>query len=148
MPDAYTAGLTLLARRELSEAQLRQRLARRGHTDAEVDGAIDRLKADASLDDERVAGAIARTQVALRGRGRIRIRHQIQAAGISSAIADRVIDEVFRDVDQDALLAAALDRRLRGRRIADDRESRRLFRYLVVQGFEPDRVAAAVRARR
>jgi regulatory protein len=148
MPDAYIAGLTLLARRELSEAQLRQRLARRGHSPDDIDAAVARLTAEAALDDARVAGAIARTQVALRGRGRLRIRREIQAAGITSALADRIVDEVFRDVDQDALLAAAIERRLRGRTSIDDREAARLYRYLIVQGFDADRVSAAIRARR
>ena len=62
--DTYIAALRMLARRELSEAQVRQRLARRGESQESIDEAIARLKSDRSIDDERVAGAIARTQAA------------------------------------------------------------------------------------
>jgi regulatory protein len=146
--DTYLTALKMLARRELSEAQLRQRLLRRQHDPDAIDAAIARLKSDRSLDDERVAGAIARSETGLRKRGRYRVTRQIEAAGIASAIAKRAVDETFAAIDGDALLGQALARRLRGRpRIADDREFQRLYRYLVGQGFEPDRVLALLRSK-
>jgi regulatory protein len=144
--DTYLAALKMLARRELSEAQLRQRLTRREHDPEAIEQALTRLKADRSLDDERVAGAIARSETNLKKRGRHRVTRQIEAAGIATSIAKRVVDETFAAIDGDALLAQALGRRLRGRtRIEDDREFQRLYRYLVAQGFEPDRVLALLR---
>ena len=131
----------MLARRELSEAQVRQRLARRGHAGDAIDAAVAKLREERALDDARVAEAIARTQTAVRGRGKLRVKRQIESAGISGAVARRAVDEVFSAIDADALLDAALAKRLRGRStIADDREFQRLYRYLVGQGFEADRV--------
>ena len=136
----------MLARRELSEAQVRQRLARRGYDGDAVDEAIARLKADRSIDDARVAGAIARTETSIRRRGRLRVKRQIEAAGIAPAIAQRAVDEVFEEVDGQALLEAALARRLRGGdTIEDDRHFSRLYRFLLTQGFESDRVLALLR---
>jgi regulatory protein len=147
--SAYLAGLQLLARRELSEAQIRHRLARRGHQPEDVDIAVARLRAERALDDRRVAVAIARTETRVRGRGRLRVKRQIEAAGISGTLAQEAMDEVFADLDPDALLTTALERRLRGRTtIADDREFQRLFRYLAAQGFDSDRILAVLRSRR
>jgi SOS response regulatory protein OraA/RecX len=74
------------------------------------------------------------------------VQQQIEAAGIAKSIASRAVEEVFRDLDPDALLSASLSKRLRGReRIADDREFNRLFRYLVAQGFESDRILTHLR---
>jgi regulatory protein len=144
--DTYLVALRMLARRELSEAQVRQRLARRGEPADAIDEAVARLKADRSINDERVAGAIARTETGLRKRGKRRVQQQIEAAGIARSIAARVVDEVFEDVDPDTLLAAALAKRLRGRdRIDDDREFQRLYRYLSAQGFETERIVALLR---
>src|SRR6478735_8536667 len=140
---AYLTGLQLLARRELSEAQLRQRLARRGYGPDEVDVAIGHLLAERALDDRRVAAAIAATET------RLRVKRQIEAAGIDTSLAEHAVEQVFGEIDSEALLTAALDRRLRGRDgIADDREFQRLYRYLVTQGFESDRVVALLRSRR
>jgi regulatory protein len=146
--DTYLTALKMLGRRELSEAQLRQRLLRRQHDPDAIEAALTRLKSDRSLDDERVAGAIARSETNLKKRGRYRVTRQIEAAGIAPSIAKRVVDETFAAIDGDDLLVQALGRRLRGRTsIADDREFHRLYRYLVAQGFEPDRVLALLRSR-
>ena len=146
--NAYLTALRQLARRELSEAQIRQRLTRRGFPSDDIDTAITRLRQDGSLDDARVAAAIARSQLSLKKRGARRVRREIEAAGISSALADRAVAEVYADVDSDALMVAAIDRKLGTRRLDDDREMARLFRYLVGQGFDSERAMAALRARR
>jgi len=146
---AYVAGLRLLGRRELSEAQVRQRLARRGYTEDEIEAAVARLLEERALDDRRVAAAIAHTETRVRGRGRLRVKRQIEAAGISTPLAQDAVDAVFSEIDGDQLLAAALEKRLRGRpAIADDREFQRLYRFLITQGFDTDRVVALLRSRR
>ena len=145
---AYLTALGQLARRELSEAQLRQRLSRRGFSPDDIDSTIARLRADGSLDDARVAAAIARSQLSLKKRGARRVRREIEAAGISAALADRAVTEVYAEVDADALMAAVIDRKLGARRLDDDREMARLYRYLVGQGFDSDRAMAALRKRR
>ncbi|MGH9347404.1 MAG: RecX family transcriptional regulator, partial [Vicinamibacterales bacterium] len=48
---AYLSGLEMLARRELSEAQLRARLARRRLDPDDVDAAVSRLRRERALDD-------------------------------------------------------------------------------------------------
>ena len=146
---AYLDGIKMLSRRELSEAQVRQRLARREHAPDAIDHAVRRLRDERAIDDLRTAGAIARTETSVRRRGRIRVRLQLERSGIDKAIAKTVLDEVFGALDDDALLDASLHKRLRGReQIRDEREFQRLFRYLIGQGFESDRVFARLRALR
>jgi len=146
---AYTDGVKMLARRELSEMQVRQRLARKGHDREAIDAAVARLREERAIDDARVAEAIARTETSVRRRGKLRVRMQIERAGIAKATANRAIADVFDGLDDAALLEASLRKRLRGRdTIVDDREFQRLYRYLVGQGFESDRVLAALEMRR
>jgi len=149
MADPYIDGLKMLGRRELSERQVRQPLARKGHEPDAIDAAIARLLEERAIDDERVAEAIARTETSVRRRGKLRVRMQIERAGIAKATAKRAVDDVFDAIDDDALIESSLDKRLRGREtIADDREFQRLYRYLVGQGFESDRALKALNARR
>ena len=147
--SAYVDGLKMLARRELSEKQVRERLARKGHEGDAIDEAIARLRAERALDDTRVAEAIARTETSIHRRGRLRVQMHIQRAGIDKTIAKRAVDDVLGAMDHDALIEASLQKRLRGRlTIADEREFRRLYRYLAGQGFESDRIVKLLSARR
>jgi regulatory protein len=146
---AYVAGLTLLARRELAEAQVRTRLARRKFDEDDIDAAVARLRSERAIDDRRTAVACARTEVRIRHRGRARVLRQIEALGIARDVARDAVAEVFAEVDETALLEKALDRRLRhGMSLSDPAVFRRVHRYLLGQGFEPGRVMTLLRRRR
>ncbi len=145
---AYVAGLTLLARRELAEAQIRERLARRKFDADDIDAAVTRLRSEHAIDDRRTALACARTEVRVKHRGRARVVRQIEALGIARDIARAAVAEVFTEIDEAALLEQALDRRLRrGMNVSDPAVFRRLHRYLLGQGFDPERVTAQLRGR-
>ena len=149
MSSAYIDGLKMLGRRELSEQQVRQRLARKAYDQDEIDEAVARLRGERAINDQRVAEAIARTETGIRKRGKVRVRMQLERAGIPKDTAKQAIDSVFEAIDDEALLESSLRKRLRGREtIADDREFARLFRYLIGQGFESDRVMKVLRAYR
>ena len=145
---AYVAGLTLLARRELAEAQLRTRLSKRKFDEDDIETAVARLRRERALDDRRTAVACARTQVRIKHRGRARVVRQIEALGIARDVARDAVAEVFAEVDEAALLEHALDRRLRhGMTLIDPAVFRRVHRYLLGQGFAPDRVMTLLRRR-
>ena len=137
MADAFTVALTLLSARELSETQLRARLARRQLDPDDINTAIARLKEDRTLDDRRVARALARMETSIKHRGRARVIQKIRQAGISASIAEDAVKEVFEDVDENDLLERALDRRLRGKSVRDldERGRARIVRGLMAQGF-------------
>jgi regulatory protein len=145
---AYVAGLTLLARRELAEAQLRQRLARRKFEPEDIDTAVTRLRRERAIDDRRTALACARTEMRVKHRGRARVVRQIEALGIARDVAREAVAEVYAEVDETELLQQALDRRLRhGMDVSDPAVFRRVHRYLLGQGFDPGRVTALLRSR-
>ena len=145
--SAYLDGLKLLARRELSEAQVRDRLARRNHDQSTVDEAISRLTAERAVDDGRLAEVIARAEIRRR-HGPQKALHRMERAGLERALARQAVAKAFAAVDERALIEAALDRRLRGARsIADQGDLRRLYRFLVGQGFEGDLAMRALKAR-
>ena len=137
MADAYTLALTLLSARELSETQLRARLKRKEFDAAAIDEVVARLKEDRTLDDRRVALALARMESAIKHRGRSRVVQKIRQAGINSDTAEDAVQEVFEEVDENALLDRALERRLRGKtaRVLDEKGRARVVRGLVAQGF-------------
>jgi regulatory protein len=149
MAEAYLTALRMLARRELSEQQVRERLARREFAEADVDAAVSRLKDARALDDGRVALALARLEVLTKRHGRRRAERQMQAAGLSPALIREALDSVLEGADTAALLESALSRRLRhGQAITDEKHFQRLYRYLVGQGFGSGEALAALKQRR
>ena len=150
-PDraAYAAGLAMLARRELSEVQMRDRLARREHSPGSIDCAVARLRDVGALDDRRVALAAARTDAQVKSRGRARILRHLHTLGISTATAEAAVNQVFDAVSETDLLERALARRLRGpsARIRDASHFRRLYQQLVRQGFSSSAVVTALKTR-
>jgi regulatory protein len=153
MPDAaeraYVVGLTLLARRELAETQLRARLIKRKFEPEDIDIAVARLRRERALDDRRTAIACARTEVRVRHHGRARVLRQIEALGIDRDVARHAVAEVFTELDEAELLEQALDRRLRrGIDLRDPVIVHRVHRYLVGQGFDPSAVTGLLRRRR
>jgi regulatory protein len=146
--DAYLTGLKLLAGRELSEAQIRTRLERRTFDPDAIEAAVARLRREGALDDRRAAFACARMEAHIKRHGQLRALRRLQAFGIDRALARTTVAEVFADLNEDELIAQAIDRRLRhGASLRDEAVVRRVHRYLLAQGFDAGRVQAAIRSR-
>ena len=144
--SAYLTALKLLARRELTVEGVRSRLREREYPDTEISTAIERLLDTGALDDARVARAYARTAATVKGRGRLRVMRELQALGVERQTAAEAVGEVFGDLDERAMIAKAIQKKLRGRaKPRDQGERARLYQSLMRQGFSPAAVAAAMR---
>jgi regulatory protein len=144
--SAYLDALHLLARRELSVAECRTRLASKEHPQEAIDAAVAHLIETGALDDRRAARAHARTALNVKGRGRLRIQRELQEKGIAREVAAEALAEVFGDADERAMVGRAIQKRLRGRTVLKDRaESARLYQYLMRQGYTPAAVLAELR---
>ena len=110
MSSAYIDGLKMLGRRELSEKQVRQRLARKEHEPDEIEDAVTRLREERAINDVRVAEAIARTETGIRKRGAFQLHAHTDLAALADAglrPRDRLGDA---DVVDRPLVAQARDR--------------------------------------
>ena len=143
--SALSDALNLLARRELSTQQIRQRLLDRDHTPEDVEAAIGRLTESGALDDGRVARAYARTAANVKGRGRLRIVRELEAIGITREVARGAVADALGDVDEEARIDAALRKKLRGKTITTRQDRARLYNFLVRQGFSGEAASAALR---
>jgi regulatory protein len=138
---ATTAGLVLLGRRELTASQLRERLLRKGFPDTSVIAAIDRLTERGLIDDARAAGARARHGVVVHRRGRARVLREVKSLGVPDETARRAVAAAFDEVDEDRMVAEALQRKLKGAAIPKDaRDRQRLYGWLLRQGFDAHRI--------
>ena len=146
---AYLLGLRWLAARELTSAQISQRLERRGFSPRAIGPALERLTRERALDDRRAALASARTEATLRHHGPARILRRLQSMGIDRDLAREIVREIFGELDERALMQRALAKRLRpGASLIRDRaQLRRLHAYLVREGFSSSAAVALLRGR-
>jgi regulatory protein len=142
----HTAALRILARREISEQDLRRRLRRQQFPAADIDTAVSRLLASGALDDRRVAFAFARTRLTVKRHGRARVERELEAMGVARDLAREAVAVTFADTDEREAIAKAIQRRRRAGRPVDAAERRRLQAYLIRQGFSPDAVIQALKA--
>ena len=144
---AYSRALRWLTARELSEGQVRSRLADQGYTDTAINPAVERLLQDRTIDDRRAATAVARTEARVRRHGPHRVMGKLLAMRIDRDLAKDIVKDLFGEEDEEALLEKTLDIRLRGNpeRLKDPRERRKILAYLVRQGFSASTASTAIR---
>ena len=136
----------MLARRELSSVQVRERLMRKGFTKSEIEDALRRLEAEGALDDRRTAAAYAHESATVKFRGRARTLQELQARGISRLHARAAVDHAYASLDEGALLDRAVRRRLDGK-IHSRTHLRHLYQALLRQGFDGTAIAKSLRSK-
>lgn len=138
----------MLARRELSAAQVTERLRRRGFGAREVETTVARLQAEGVIDDLRTARTHARRLAATAHRGPFRAEREIAALGIAAPVAHAAVAEAYTEHGVQTVLEQALRRRLpTGAAVEGRIHFGKLYRYLVRRGFEPEMVTATLRDR-
>lgn len=89
------AALHYLSYRPRSQAELRERLARRGFDEANIAAALARLKEQGLVDDLAFAQFWKENRQSFRPRSRWLVRRELKQKGV----ADDVIDQVVNDID-------------------------------------------------
>jgi regulatory protein len=132
-------------RREYTAAELRERLRDRGYSEATTEDCLQRLTADGTLDDRRVAANHIRTARDIKSRGRLRIQRELIARGIAPVLAHELLADVPKEDDQ-AQIARVLARKRLPERLSLA-ERRRIFQHLLRRGFPADAISKALRQR-
>jgi regulatory protein len=131
----YTAGLRILNYRFNSEAELRGKLERKEFSREVIDAAIERLRGEKWLDDDRFAAAYVRTRVR-KGIGRVRIKQELAAAGVESGTIARALDLPDHDERAAAVVSARKRLAILRRRNDDEVIREKLVAYLFRQGYD------------
>ena len=149
--DAYLAALRILQYRFNSEAELRRKLRAKKFERDDIDVAIARLHKEKWLDDERFAGAFVRTRSNKRV-GKLRIRRELQAAGVSESAAEKALAENVDPERERESLEALCARRMRVlvRRhgleyVSSDEAHAKLAAYLIGHGYDSALVREVVK---
>jgi regulatory protein len=141
-PTAYQQALGLLVRRERSRTELGRKLKQRGVDPDEADAALTTLARQDFQNDERFAGALARTRAAA-GYGPMRIRAELATHGLDRPTIAAALDTC--EVDWDDIATETVRRRF-GARLADPAMRRKAIDLLLRRGFDTRCASGAVRA--
>jgi SOS response regulatory protein OraA/RecX len=125
---AYVAALRILGYRFNSELELRRKLQRKKFDKSIIDATIARLREETWLDDERFAGAFARTRSRKHIGGK-RIVLELRAAGVDDDVATRAVKENIDPEKEREQIRAILQRRAGW-------ERNKLRAYLLKQGYD------------
>ncbi|PKM10047.1 MAG: recombination regulator RecX [Gammaproteobacteria bacterium HGW-Gammaproteobacteria-5] len=141
--DAYNKALALLARREYSRRDLARRLDARGLPADAINAALDRLIEQGFQNDERFAGAFARTRAAA-GYGPVRIRAELFGDGVADEMIEAALESC--ETDWPELAQELAQRRFAGNNPADAATQRKLIGFLLRRGFTQSDAYAALRS--
>jgi regulatory protein len=144
---ARQAALTLLARRELSEEQLRRALAAKDLDGGDIAVAIASLRDQRVLDDASLSSRYALSRMKFKGQGQHRIRRGLRQKGLPGAIIEEGIREATAEVSEAEVLER-LARRYWTQRSKQDppRRLRGLWAFLLRRGFPARLVHDRLRA--
>jgi regulatory protein len=128
-------ALAILARRAVSEAELRARLVKKGHAEPDIDAAVARLRDLRYLDDAQLAARVADEATAT-GRGPDWVTRKLKSRGVDDAIAGGATSR--------ASLTEVLESRFGPVHALGPTDRARAYRFLVARGFAEDDVTSAL----
>lgn len=109
----WAYALKALAGRAHSSGELREKMRRRAARVADIDEVLRRLKEHGYLDDGRFAEGFASSRLSNERFGRMRVIRDLRQRRVAPAMAERTVETVYRDVDEEALIEEWLRRKYR-----------------------------------
>jgi regulatory protein len=109
----WTYALKVLAGRAHSTGELREKLRRRAERAADVEEVLARLKQVGYLDDRRFAEGFASARLANQQHGRTRVIQDLRRHRVAPSLAERTVQRVYQDVDEEGLIEDFLRRKYR-----------------------------------
>jgi regulatory protein len=144
---ALASALRILARRDMSSAELCHRLTVRGFPETLAGETVSRLRDAGYLDDRRFARQWAESAIR-NGRGYgLRLRLELARHRVPEEIAAEVLVALAAEYDETETLENLLARKFAGfnHSSATDREKRRVVLYLQRRGFSIAAIFEALR---
>jgi regulatory protein len=133
--DVRVAAMNLLARREHTQRELRQKLQRRFPDEQLVETELKKLTQEGLQSDRRFAESFAR-QRSGRGYGPMRVRQDMRTRGLSDSEIAQAIEAA--EIDWYALASEAFYKKFGGSGMCDLKEKARRVRFMQYRGFAAD----------
>lgn len=145
----WAYALKSLSGRACSTGELREKLGRRAEHAADVDATISRLKDIGYLNDQRFAESFATSRLAGEKFGKNRVIQDLRQRRVAPALAEKSVQKVYRDVDEQALIDEWIRRKYRAAPrqglFAGEKEMASAYRKLARAGFRTGEIIRALK---
>ncbi len=135
--SARNVAMDLLSRREHSRAELASKLCQREFATGEIDEALDRLQQEGLQSDQRFCENFIYFR-AKKGRGPVRIRHELSQKGVSDTLIEEQMERL--DLDWREIMEQERCKKFGDQVPVDYREKSKQARFLQNRGFSADEV--------
>ena len=135
--SARNKAMDLLARREHSEQELRQKLKTRDYDADAIDEALQALQEDNLQSDERFTESYVNHRFNA-GLGPLKIRHELRQKGVSDNLVDQFLEPLSDQWDE--LMSQQRVRKYGAAIPSDYGERMKQARFLQNRGFSPESV--------
>ena len=106
-------ALRMLAGRAHSAGELREKLRRKAERATDVDAVLARLKEYGYLNDRAFAESYAAARLTNQGLGKARVMSDLRGRRVAPSVAERTVDKVYADVNEEGLIEEFLRRKYR-----------------------------------
>lgn len=145
----WAYALKVLGGRAYSSSELREKLRRRAERAGDIEDILARLKEHRYLDDRRYAEGFATARLANEKHGRVRVLQDLRQHRVAPSLAERTVNEVYREVDERALIDDWIRRKYRlasrERLFAEDKDLAAAYRRLLRAGFRSGEIVKALK---
>jgi len=125
----------LLSFRMRSKDEMRQRLIKKGYTEDEVNGVIDKLEGLNYLNDREFAQTWVKSRIVSKPLGRSLMFRELKRKGIAVDIIEDVLNESLKGYDEYEVAKELALKRLGKIKVRDSKMWQRLSGYLARRGF-------------
>ncbi|MBI5342412.1 MAG: regulatory protein RecX [Deltaproteobacteria bacterium] len=136
--------MRMLARRALSEGEIRGRLEKKGFSGGPAEAAIRRLRELGLADDPGLCGRLAVHYRETRGYGPAKIAWTLRRRGFPRELIEETVRRSCSPEEEIEAAAAALRKKFRGGLPPGREGAARAYRFLAGRGFSPDACRRAV----
>lgn len=135
----WDCALRLLTRRAYSSRELERKLTVRAASSSAVDTTMNKLREYGFVDDRKFSEAFAGSRLQNQGFGRLRVLQELRSRRVAPGTAAKAIEKVFADTDELRLIQNFLDRKYRGKDLAqflqEEKNLASAYRRLRTAGF-------------
>jgi len=145
----WAYALKALSGRAHSTGELREKLARRAEKPADVEDILARLKDHGYLNDRHYAESYAAARLANERLGGSRVERDLRQRRVAPKLAAETVQEVYRDVDETALIEDFIRRKYRlaarDSLFQEDKDIANAYRRLLHAGFRTADILRALK---